>query len=617
MTQSKYLLLITLGPVQDFIAQARRTRDLWYGSHLLSELSRAAARALAGKDAELIFPALEKGSGELSPCDEFIRPQTKKPPLNIANRLLAIISGDEQLCKGAVNDAREAVKHRWSEIADKVKREHESLLPADGVVDAVWKEQVDSFLEFNASWTPMDDSPEGYRDAHCLLEQTIAGRKCLRDFEPWHHGRGNVPKSTLDGARETVLAEPEKRGHQVARFRIAAGEQLDAIGLIKRTGGRPEQFVPITNIALAGWLERAQKAHPEQFDKVVNACRAQGDISRVARADIPWTQSFSFDAEILMESRWSSIFEEMGRGRKEGREWGTANVAPLLKVVSGQPHPYVACLVADGDGMGNIIDSIDDPEAHREFSQKLSMFAVEARTIVENDHKGVLVYSGGDDVLAFVCIDDALAVAEKLNETFRNLLQKFGAGEKEPSLSVGLGIGHVLDGMAHLLELGRLAEKKAKGQELQEQERRNALAVIVDKRSGNKVSWRARWTTAPVSRAENDLNILAGKLSSKKIYEIQRDLRRMPDASRIAPEDNRSWATLLRDDVTRTLKRTGNDEIDETITPEMAGLDFSSLGDNPEYQKIKCVAEQWVGRMLVMRAFVPAMSNPSQKGERL
>ncbi|MCC6552844.1 MAG: hypothetical protein IT372_07450, partial [Polyangiaceae bacterium] len=44
---SAHLLIVTLGPVQEFIAQARRTRDLWFGSHLLSEISRAAAAELA------------------------------------------------------------------------------------------------------------------------------------------------------------------------------------------------------------------------------------------------------------------------------------------------------------------------------------------------------------------------------------------------------------------------------------------------------------------------------------------------------------------------------------------------------------------------------------------
>ena len=39
------LLAISIGPVQDFISAARKTRDLWFGSHLLSEISKAAARA--------------------------------------------------------------------------------------------------------------------------------------------------------------------------------------------------------------------------------------------------------------------------------------------------------------------------------------------------------------------------------------------------------------------------------------------------------------------------------------------------------------------------------------------------------------------------------------------
>jgi CRISPR-associated protein Cmr2 len=34
-----YLMIIGIGPVQEFIASARRSRDLWFGSWLLSELS--------------------------------------------------------------------------------------------------------------------------------------------------------------------------------------------------------------------------------------------------------------------------------------------------------------------------------------------------------------------------------------------------------------------------------------------------------------------------------------------------------------------------------------------------------------------------------------------------
>ena len=51
----EYLLQITLGPVQDFIMTARRTRDLWFGSYLLSECSKAVAKSISDKG-KLIFP---------------------------------------------------------------------------------------------------------------------------------------------------------------------------------------------------------------------------------------------------------------------------------------------------------------------------------------------------------------------------------------------------------------------------------------------------------------------------------------------------------------------------------------------------------------------------------
>ena len=39
-------LHFTLGPVQGFVSQARRTRDLWAGSFLLSYLSGHAMKAV-------------------------------------------------------------------------------------------------------------------------------------------------------------------------------------------------------------------------------------------------------------------------------------------------------------------------------------------------------------------------------------------------------------------------------------------------------------------------------------------------------------------------------------------------------------------------------------------
>ncbi len=451
-----HLLLITIGPVQEFIAQARRTRDLWYGSHLLSELARTAARTLVEGGAELVFPALKKGDAQLEGCLAALR-SDGKPPLNVANKLLAEVpSGVDP--RELARDVREAMKRYWrEEIAAPVKAKCAGLL-ADGI-DGVWTEQIDTVVEFAASWAPLGD----YADARHHIERAIAARKMLRDFVPWTQGRGSVPKSSLDGARETVLKPARARqATLVRRYRIADGEQLDAVGLVKRAGGEPDQFVPVVNVALASWVDLASRVASAELGRLRDACGATA-VSRVARTDLPYVAQFPFDASVLLPSRWGSVFEEQGLdGNAES--WGRQHVQPILEKVS-EPYPYVACLVADGDHMGRAIDRLGSAREHRAFSEALSQFAGEARTVVERDHRGALVYAGGDDVLAFLSLPDALSCAEDLRIRFIDAMasacHSLPAGQR-PTLSVGVGVGHVMESMGDLLALGRGAEREAK-----------------------------------------------------------------------------------------------------------------------------------------------------------
>lgn len=78
-----YLYVLSIGSVQDFIAAARRTRDLWFGSHLLSEISKAAAKSIAEDGGLLIFPALKKGHLDLEP------PKPSKEILHLTWQILS------------------------------------------------------------------------------------------------------------------------------------------------------------------------------------------------------------------------------------------------------------------------------------------------------------------------------------------------------------------------------------------------------------------------------------------------------------------------------------------------------------------------------------------------
>lgn len=587
---SRHLLLIVLGPVQEFIAQARRTRDLWYGSHLLSELGRCAARTLVEGGADLIFPALERGDRELVACPSPLRPDGA-PPINIANKLLAEVPAE---CEPGLlaRKVREGLKSFWlSQIAGRVKSSCAGLL--DRGIDQAWLEQLETFLDFTAAWKPFSDAD--YPAARRALEREVASRKMLREFDSWKCLRGSVSKSSLDGGRETVLRPPAQRDAQLAaRYRIAAGEELDAIGLIKRAGGEPEQFVPIFNVAFGPWLQLAEAHAGAQLSALGRAASKLG-LSRVVRK-VACVSPFGFDAGVLLASRWKSIFQELG-STVDPNDWGREHVGPLLEVLQ-EPYPYVACLVADGDGMGAVLGKLQSPSAHRDFSRVLSAFGREARRVVEDEHRGSLIYAGGDDVLAFLPLSDALACGDSLRRCFSTMLGPLNL-EPPPTLSVGLGIGHVMEGMGDLLELGREAEKLAKGADLAREQARNALGVIVDKRSGGRASLRMRWDQNPVDQLKQDLALLETRLPARKVHEVGRLADRLPTPS---SHLDSAWKVVLEMEIRRLLARSDSGE--KALAPRDVGLHAKPLAT---YEERFAELQSWVSRMLVARVVASAI----------
>lgn len=585
-----HLLLITIGPVQDFIAQARRTRDLWFGSHLLSELSRATARGVSKMGAKLIFPALENDDPELEPCVESPWREGRKTPLNIANKILAEIPVGIDPAQVA-RQARAELYEFWRvQTAERILRECRPLLAPD--TTSVCADQIDSLLEFNAGWVPMSD----YTQAREMLEKAIAGRKNLRDFEPYKNLRGSVRKSSLDGGRESVLDPAKKKSELAKKLRIAIGEELDAIGLIKRAGGKPDQFVPLVNIAFSSWTQLASVECAGELLRLKEACADMG-VSSV-RSDIPCGLSFPFDAEVFLQSRWKNVFSSGAIDLVS--EWGQKHVLPILKKLS-EPCPYVACLVADGDNMGIALSMLRTAEEHRRFSRCVAKFATTARTIVEQEHSGALIYAGGDDVLAFVSLPEALRCAESLRRAFSTIMTESDLFQSfHPTLSVGIGIGHIMESMGDLLQLGRDAEKLAKIGLSNETKKRNAIAIIVDKRSGGQRCWRESWEEDPVEQFQQSVSATQ-QISSRKIYEVGRILRSLPDPRKGEVMESAFWARVLGLEVQRCLSRDHSGEAE--LKCEKLGLRIHEWTDYSE-----CYSEtlRWVNKLLIAKTIAAA-----------
>ncbi|HCW51695.1 MAG TPA: type III-B CRISPR-associated protein Cas10/Cmr2 [Clostridiales bacterium] len=494
---SRHLVSLGLGPVKGFITAARRTRDLWFGSYALSEVSKAAARALLEQGARLVFPAPGR-DGEPGSETRDLEPDS---PLTVPNKVLAVLpEGLEP--ERAVEAARKAAEDRWADLAREVYDE------VSGFVDrALWKEQVGDVIEFYAAWVPLDGD---YAAARREVEKLLDGRKALRDFAP-ALGREGVPKSSLDGARESVLLRNRADPKRLTRRGIKEGEHLDAVGLVKRLGApgqlRNRGVASVCRVAADPWVRGVQAAggEAEVLLKEIRE-RCEGLEGLVSPVHAPVYKNFPFEGEVLFTWRHPAFLEEA----KKLEETGSGPLHEMLRDIEerlgvlrekgfGEPLPYLAVLAADGDRMGEVLSGLGSEDAHQRLSRALASFAEEAGGILKRN-RGVLVYSGGDDVLAFVPLDTCLKAARELHEKFgRRMDDALGrkpdtGGAAGPTLSVGIAVGHFLDPLDDLLDLAEEALRDAKRPD------RNGLYVWLRTRGQtSEVRVRGRWSPADSS----------------------------------------------------------------------------------------------------------------------
>jgi CRISPR-associated protein Cmr2 len=474
-----HLLALTVGPVQEFIAAARRTRDLWFGSFLLSEISKAAAKSVHDDGGKLIFPA-PIDAAELAPDST----------LNVANVILAELPAVEP--KQVAEHAKAAAQARWREFADEVFRDHQPAINAD-----IWNDQVDDVIELYAAWVP--SSPQTYKADRAKVMRLLAARKSCRNFLP-AKGRAGVPKSSLDGLRESALLPREQQRQPSRRpMRLQEGEQLDVVGMVKRTATGTRPYPSVARVAADPWL---RGVGAQRLADLRAACSQLGsDV--VHQLDIsterghPHYAAFPFEGTPVLRSRYREFLRETDLSERDLDSLRRA-LTPLTEAF-GDPNPYLAVLLADGDRMGQALSQLGSAADHRDFSRALASFAGQTPQVVHAS-SGVLVYAGGDDVLAFVPVDRCLACARALHDEFENGLRKWSKKtQTDLTLSVGVAIAHFMEPLEDLLSYGRDAESHAKEPHAEDgqQERRNGLAVHVLKRGGGPIAVRANWSARP------------------------------------------------------------------------------------------------------------------------
>lgn len=548
------LFLIAIGPVQEFISTARRSRDLWFGSWLLSELSKVAALEIVNQNGpdSLIFPSIDKDNlSDLEVGSGF----------SVVNKIVAIIQQPPA-------DLGQLVYQEMLQRLRSIRQDayHPRLTGSPHFLEEVARRQVDDLIEYYWSAVPISDfhSAKAYADARTLGEALLVARKATRNFEQVTWGKP-VPKSSLDGFRESVINESaypqrgdtqeqvrEKIRQLHIRYGVRNGERLCGVGLLKRHGnrGNDDSFFSTSHVAALPLISRLKESNAgmiEEYIRVIQQdCHLSQEEVQLAVGKVPRSVNPVFghyDGHLLFAERLPELIgeDENGKGEEKQADVGTAKRAlrRFLDSAFGkgvQPLPYYALLLADGDRMGKAIDAQAQKgiESHRNLSKQLSAFARKVKEIVEAEHQGSLVYSGGDDVLAFVPLHTVLPCAHRLATVFHSQLSTFQFVKDNepasPTLSVGIAISHHLEPLTDALQLARAAEKAAK-----RDGGRDALAITLSKRSGIDRTVVGKWGEF-VPRLSRFITLHRLEAipdgAAYELRELSTQLKTMPDAMR-------------------------------------------------------------------------------------
>jgi CRISPR-associated protein Cmr2 len=555
-------LHVSFGPVQAFIAESRRTRDLWVGSYLLSYLA-GRGMAAAAQHGRVVLPAVRRET--LALYEPGASGHGALPAhASLPNRFV-VACDDVAAARAAGHAAVAAIQAAWQGIADAVWKRFVKPVAALGrETAAIWKRQIEGFWEI--VWVVGSDPT--------LLDQRKHWRASAPSHEPGDHctmmGRyqelsGHVRRHAREAQDAQEAFWAELRAGLAGRdgeptLDLRPDERLCAIALTKRllprvarqALGRPLDADAVAwpstlHVAAWPWIEAVCKEHPKAArDFAALARRARASACGERKAAEPLVKEYEsagdfpcLDGNFFFER---ALHHEQDTPLTDPtlREPLVEALQALQKRMGSKASPFFGLLLMDGDRMGQLLRKAPGTGV---VTGGLSRFAERVPGIVAAHH-GATVYAGGDDVLAFLPVDRALSAALALASAYTRCFE-------EAALPADLLPGATISGaivyahyrlplrwllqQAHWL-LDHVAKNEAG---------RASLAMAVHRSSGETARWAAPWAylrTADGTRLAPLIDCIQRKrLGKSLIYRMRERLGRLSDDDTLGPG---KWLSL-------------------------------------------------------------------------
>lgn len=464
------ILHYTIGPVQSFVGQARRTRDLWAGSFILSWLAGQAMAAIIQElNGSIAFPVVQHNAvinDELLKAIMGEQAHTSPRIGSLPNRFKAIFN-DSVIGSDIHNNVSKRVLDKWQDLGEAVWREfiEPSADKGDGT-QKIWEEQINNFWEIN--WVLAedkgDDNDGDWLDirknmrSHWPVPQ--GGDHCTLMGE-WQDISGYIQTPWQGKDKQRIFWQGIQAHNDLGPLELRDTERLCAISLIKRLFPRLSAdalrdtigWIPgARHRAIGNWPSTAYMAAIPWLDSIVNAKNqtaskgyaetvqsAVGDnffkrLQSEQAAEIHGLASLGeaakldgnlFHPDALKNHRSTPLSFTVRENpckepwhEQEARKKIVKKLKELNQTQGNRnAQPFYALLVMDGDNMGQLLQNKKIDRDNTNISAALMDFTRSTAEIVHK-HQGVLIYAGGDDVLAMLSMQTAIECAQELHRKY-------------------------------------------------------------------------------------------------------------------------------------------------------------------------------------------------------
>lgn len=491
-------LAISIGPIYQTIQRAKRTRELWVASFILSRYMREILVGLEeGKYGDCLSPDVSDlhNSGE----------KYHGAGIWNDNCFYALHTGKEEQLKADLPKILQEAKGRM--LAHLVVP-----LPSTG-----------------KKAPPLDLSELSH-----IFDRHFYGTAILHTRESQPAGNQEpvlIALGKLLASAESLYVGPSQHDDYVGQvlFRPSTVLPLYNLGFDKQdtifTQLRYGRRLPsLLEIAVAEFKQ--QPAHYQRITESITAAyQAQARKAKAAA---------------ISDEECNLALEEISGTPEE--ESGIIEQLKLLRDGKGaslfkKRHKYVAIVQSDGDGIGKIIKGFQDGDVAqmKTFSKQLMDFSKDAVGAIAN-FGGIPIYAGGDDLLFVAPLQNQQqqTLFDLLTDIRKHFAKEFEEEAQTPTVSFGISIFYYKSPMGEALmeartQLFRVAKKLAftpKGETVQQQ--KNAMAFRVLLHGGQAFGcvlqqegkvWQ-EWEKMLKARKNADAAFLSGLVHSLESLEV-------------------------------------------------------------------------------------------------